>query len=91
MGKMITVFYTAHARKDLLKLEKLISKRVVLTVLENTKIDPLKNAKTLKGIFSGMYRYRVGDYRVIFETNENEEIIIVAILRIKHRKDIYRV
>ena len=90
MGKKVAVFYTEHARKDLLTLEKSISKRVVIAVEKNTKENPLKNAKALKGIFSGMYRYRVGDYRVIFENTEKKEIIVVAILRVKHRKDIYR-
>ena len=90
MTKKIVTFYTAHARKDLLKLEKNISKRIVLAVQRNTKTDPIKNAKALKGIFQGLFRYRVGNYRIVFEYDENDIVYIVNILRIKHRKNIYK-
>lgn len=90
MGKKILVFYTAHARKDLQKLDKAFSKKIVLVVLEYTRRKPLKKAKALKGIFEGLYRYRVGDYRVVFEIDESGKVIILTILRIKHRKDIYK-
>ena len=90
MVKKITTFYTAHARKDLLKLEKITSKRIVLAIEKNTKTDPIKDAKALKGIFQGLFRYRVGDYRIVFEYDENGVVYVVTILRIKHRKDIYR-
>ncbi|MCK5096198.1 MAG: type II toxin-antitoxin system RelE/ParE family toxin [Candidatus Pacebacteria bacterium] len=86
----ITVFYTAHARKDLLKLEKTTSKKIVLAIEKNTKINPTKNAKALKGIFQGLFRYRVGNYRIVFECDENGVVYIVTILCIKHRKDIYK-
>ena len=90
MAKKITTFYTAHARKDLLKLEKNTSKKIVLVIERNTKTDPVKNAKALKGVFQGLFRYRAGDYRIVFQYDENEIVYIVTILRIKHRKDIYK-
>lgn len=90
MIKKITVFYTAHARKDLSKLEKITSKKIVLAVKKNTKTDPIKKAKALKGVFQGLFRYRVGNHRIIFECDENGVVYIVIILRIKHRKDIYK-
>ena len=90
MAKKITVFYTAHARKDLLKLEKTTSKKIVLAIKKNTETNPIKNAKALKGVFQGLFRYRVGDYRVVFEFDENGVVYVVTILRIKHRKDIYK-
>lgn len=44
--------------------------------------------KLLKGDFSGLRRIRVGVYRVVYEINESQ--ILVLILRVAHRKDIYR-
>jgi mRNA interferase RelE/StbE len=41
----------------------------------------------LKGNFAGLYRYRVGDYRVIYEIREKELVIIIV--KVGHRKDIY--
>lgn len=58
-----------------------------------TKIDELcnfinetKNVKMLKGEFKGLFRLRIGDYRIIFRT-QYESLIIISIL---HRKDVYK-
>ena len=54
--------------------------------LENTD-DPKRFGRALKGNLKDYWRYRVGDYRIIGEINNNE----IKILRINigHRKDIY--
>lgn len=56
---------------------------------ERLQENPLQhpNIKTLKGSLSGLYRYRVGDWRVIYEVLEDEKI--VNILQILQRKDAY--
>lgn len=41
-------------------------------------------AKKLKG-YKDVYRFRVGDYRIVFRFSENE----ITLLFVKHRKDIY--
>lgn len=69
MNKRINVFYTSHARKDLQKLEKIISKKIVCAIEKNTASNPLIKTKLLRGLFQRLYRYRVGDYRIIFEYN----------------------
>ncbi len=45
------------------------------------------NIKRLKGRLKGYYRYRVGDYRVIYRIDENQRLVIVAL--IVHRSDAY--
>jgi len=57
------------------------------------KIDALSelglkasNIKALTGEFKGLYRVRVGNYRIIFNIIENK----ITILSILHRKDVYR-
>lgn len=45
------------------------------------------NIKALKGNLAGYYRYRSGDYRIIYEVKE--EIRIVLIVTIAHRKESY--
>ena len=49
--------------------------------------DPRHLGKSLKGELSNLWRYRVGDYRLICEINENE--LIVLVVRVGHRKGIY--
>ena len=51
------------------------------------KVNPLAGG-TLKGEFSGLKRIRVGNYRVIYEANAKE--LIVLVIRIAHRREAYR-
>lgn len=44
------------------------------------------NIKALSGEFKGLYRLRVGNYRIIFDLEED----IITVLSILHRKDVYR-
>ena len=44
--------------------------------------------KRLRGSLAGYFRYRVGDWRVVYEINEDERI--VTILLIVHRSKAYR-
>lgn len=46
------------------------------------------NIKRLKGPLSGYFRYRVGDWRVVYQVNEQEHRVIV--LLIVHRSQAYR-
>jgi mRNA interferase RelE/StbE len=52
---------------------------------ENPRIHP--NITRLKGPLAGYYRFRVGDYRVIYRIEERGRIVIVAI--IAHRREAY--
>ncbi len=45
------------------------------------------NIKKLKGEFEGLYRYRIGDYRLFYKVDNNK--ILVFIITLKHRKDSY--
>jgi len=42
----------------------------------------------LKGVFKGLFRYRIGAHRVIYAVDHAERRVIV--LHVKHRKDAYR-
>ena len=73
--------------KDLKKIDKAWQKKI-LKKIKTTLIDNPKSGKKLIGNLSLYYRIRVGDYRVIYEVKEDE--IIVLVVKIKHRKDIYK-
>lgn len=84
------VVYTNKAEKDLQVLGKEVAKRIIKKIgfyFQNE--HPLKLAKKLNSPFGDLFRFRVGDYRVIFETDNHGNLIILTILTIKHRKDIY--
>ena len=90
MSESFSVFYTSSALKDLRTIEKKNAQKIILTIQKYTNKNPLEKAKKLSGIFEGLYRYRVGDYRSIFQMDNSSRPIIITILKIKHRKDIYK-
>lgn len=56
---------------------------------DRLKVEPRQhpNIKSLKGELSGYYRYRLGDYRVIYEIDDN--LSQVTIIFIEHRSRVY--
>ncbi|HVG09416.1 MAG TPA: type II toxin-antitoxin system RelE/ParE family toxin [Thermoanaerobaculia bacterium] len=46
------------------------------------------NIKRLRGKLSGRFRYRIGDYRVIYRLEEGDRVVIV--LLIEHRSEVYQ-
>lgn len=79
-------------RRALCELNKLDSqsKEQILSYLEKrieTDADPRRFGKGLKAKLSGLWRYRVGDYRIICRIVDDE--LIVLVLAAGHRKTIY--
>ncbi len=85
---MFQIKFKASAQKRFLKFPTDIQRRIV-TKLEFylARTDPLVFAEVLTNPKIGKYRFRVGNYRVVFDL-EGENIIMI--LHIDHRKDIYR-
>ena len=77
--------YTNRADKDIQKLSPEVKKRIGKTLLRY-KHDPHKYSETLRDPKIGSYRFRIGDYRVIFDIEGND----IVVLRAGHRKDIYK-
>ena len=83
------VVFSERAKKQLKKLDKHISTLIIGWLEKNIegKDNPKIHGKALVGDKSGQWRYRIGDYRVICEIIEDE--VIVLILDIGHRREIY--
>ena len=87
---MYHIFYTQKARQDLHHLELRTAQRIIkkITFFTSQK-EPLTFAKKLNDQVVGQYRFRIGDFRALFDIDKKGNIHILMILRIKHRKDIY--
>ena len=86
------IIYTKDALNDLKKLDQCVSHRIIIKIdFWAQQENPLHFAKPLKGLTPARYRFRVGDYRIIFSIGEKEEISVLFILMIKHRREIYRI
>ena len=80
--------YTETSRKQLTKLDKTMQKRILDYMDEVGQLDnPRSRGKALVDNMRGLWRYRVGDYRVICEIQDSK--IIISVLKIGHRKNIY--
>lgn len=85
---MWSVEVSPRAEKALRKLDRQAARRVRdglvrLATLE----DPTMSCKAPSGPLSGLWRYRVGDYRVIIDIDRSRLVIIA--LDMGHRGDIY--
>lgn len=80
--------FKPSALKDLKKLPSAIRNRIIskLDFFVKTK-EPLRFAEKLKDKELGEFRFRIGDYRVVFDYDFKRQAIII--LAIGHRKDIY--
>jgi mRNA interferase RelE/StbE len=82
------VAWHEDALEDLRKLDKSRVGEIVGKVGDHLSEEPLAPGKPLKGIFRGLFRYRCGDYRVIYSIDRQEELLVV--LTVGRRKDFYR-
>ncbi|MBY5023941.1 type II toxin-antitoxin system RelE family toxin [Streptococcus suis] len=82
--------FTKSAKKHLAKLDKptqaLIVKWLEQNLQDTTK--PRAQGKALTGQFSHLWRYRVGNYRILAEIHDNT--ITIEVVKIGHRKEIYK-
>ncbi|MFA6191309.1 MAG: type II toxin-antitoxin system RelE/ParE family toxin [Sulfurimonas sp.] len=73
--------------KDLKQIDKFWQKKIIEVIKTKLSENPYLG-KPLVGNLSPYYRLRVADYRIIYEINESEVVIIV--IKIAHRKDVYQ-
>lgn len=85
---MYRVQLTKKAAKFYKSADSSLAKRLAkaFEVLEQSPRQH-PNIKALKGELAGRYRYRVGDYRIIYRIKDEAEVVVV--LLIKHRRDAY--
>ncbi|MBQ3799083.1 MAG: type II toxin-antitoxin system RelE/ParE family toxin [Treponema sp.] len=82
------VVFQETARKQLLKLDKAVRRRIVDYMAEVSELaDPRSRGKALVGNLVGFWRYRVGDYRVLCRIKDKE--LVVSVVEIGHRSNVY--
>lgn len=82
--------YSDKALKQLRKLDKGVA-RIILSWLDKNIegcADPRAHGKSLTANRSGQWRYRVGDYRVLCEI-QDEQLVVLA-LEVGHRREVYK-
>ncbi len=85
-----TIGYAQAALDQLRKLDRSVQRRIVdymdeLIALAN---NPRGQGHSLRERFRGLWRYRIGDYRIVCRIED--EHLVVLVIAIAHREDIYR-
>lgn len=85
-----TIDYTETAREQLRKLDKPVARRIADFMDERIaeSNNPRQGGKALTGPLGGLWRYRVGDYRVICEIQDGA--LRVLVVEVGNRDKIYR-
>ncbi len=84
-----TIKFDGSAKRELKRLDKQVQQNI-RNYLRNkiaTDLDPYRFGTPLRKNLSGLWKYRVGDYRVICDIQDQE--ITVLVLRVGHRKKVY--
>lgn len=81
------VTYLDSVETDFKKIDKSVVKKILNRIETYLARAPKGLGKPLQGDFHGYWRYRWGDYRVIYKISEHE--ILITVLRIGNRKDVY--
>ena len=81
------IIFSERARKEWSRLEPTVQKQLqkkIAFYIESGQ--PLKFAEKLQDPALGEYRFRIGDYRIVFDLEGNT----IFVLRVGHRKEIYK-
>jgi mRNA interferase RelE/StbE len=84
-----TIEFLPEAAKELRKLDRQVSARIVRTLEERIAPldDPRRIGSALVGEHAGFWRWRIGDYRVVARIED--ERITVLVVRVAHRRGVY--
>ena len=84
------VVYTEDARRSLKKMDAISSGTVISWIERNLagSDDPRRNGKAPTGTFKGLWRYRIGDFRIFAKIEDKQLIILV--LDVRNRRNAYR-
>jgi len=84
------VRFKNSAVKQLKKLDKQTARLIKNWVIKNLvdTEDPTQHGKALTGNLKGIWRYRVGDYRLFAEIEDKE--VTIVIFEVAHRREIYK-
>jgi len=81
---------TRTAEKQITKLDRSAQHSILRFLRERLAAadNPRQWGRALQGERRGLWRYRVGDYRLICDIRD--DVITVVVLEVGHRKDVYR-
>ncbi|MEG3436184.1 type II toxin-antitoxin system RelE/ParE family toxin [Pannus brasiliensis CCIBt3594] len=84
---MYSIEFSRKARKQFKALPELVRDRLIPKIDSLTENPRPSDCKALQGT-KGLYRVRVGDYRILYSIEDRR--LFILIVEIGHRREIYR-
>jgi mRNA interferase RelE/StbE len=85
--KIFPVLFSRSSRKDLESLDARLVEKIFPKIEALSQNPRPMGCKKLKGSL-GLWRIRIGDYRVVYSVSEEPRLIEIMVIR--HRRDVYR-
>jgi mRNA interferase RelE/StbE len=79
------IVFSERAAREFRKLDKQVQQRIISKLKEYAGDENLKEAKRLTNPVLGTWRYRIGDWRIIFDLEEKE----LQVLKVANRREVY--
>ena len=71
------------------KMDRQVARRITSKLREISLLDdPRSTGKALVGNMAGLWRYRVGDYRIVCDIED--AALLVLVVDVAHRREVYR-
>ena len=86
---MYEVEFTSAAEADLDRLSKSVAQRILKKIRWLAENFEVITPEPLTGEWKGLFKLRVGDYRVLYTFSQTERKVIIIHL-VKHRREVYK-
>lgn len=76
-------------QREMRKLDRQVAKRITAKLREISQLDdPRSMGKGLTGNLAGLWRYRVGDYRIVCDIEDG--VLVILVVDVEHRSRVYK-
>ncbi len=84
-----TIDVSERAVRALRKMDKQAARRIRDELEGIAELDdPRSRGKALVGNLAGLWRYRVGDYRIVCDIEDG--VLVILVVDVAHRREVYR-
>lgn len=84
-----TIEVSEKAVRSLRKMDKQTARRIRNELAEIAELeDPRSRGKALVGNLAGLWRYRVGDYRIVCDIED--DVLVILVIDVAHRREVYK-
>ncbi len=85
--KWVVLYEENVVKKDIIRLDSATKQRIRAAIERKISVDPLLFGKPLRFSLKNLRSLRIGDYRIIYHVNHQNNVI--SVVKIGHRREVY--